>query len=282
MFKAVRDTFLGLGQRLAQSWRAMRPRRLAGLFLFEFAVVLLGVLAAQGLQTWSRERELDAYSTEAIARYEIELETGLETAFIWRAALPCMRDRVDTIMRQAGEQPMSADMLLRPGLWSSRVTPLSEEIEIRYRSATDQGRVAKFKDAATHVNRIDRLGDEIAGDWQQFLRIDPDRGQVRESDIAAVRDAAARIHSNLSSIGVSVDYLVTELLPYGLEPIVSLEDGVRRLPLRDCADFDRYGAIHRPEGDRMNSLERRRAPVANQDADRPGSGGEDADNEGEE
>ncbi len=265
MFKAIRDSFLGLGRRIGGSWRALRAGGAVRLFLFEFTVVLLGVLAAQGLQTWSRERELAAYSAEAISRYEAELATGLETAFLWQAALPCMRERVDAVMRQAGEETFPAELLIRPGLWSSRVTPLSEEVDTQFRRTAGQGRVAVFKDAATHVNRIDRMGEAIAGDWQQFLRIDPDLGPVRESDITAVRNAAAQIHSGLSNIGISVDYLITELAQYGMEPAASVEDGVRRLPLRDCSDFARYGAIHRPEGDRLNSLDRLRGQGAGAD-----------------
>jgi len=56
MFAAMRE---GLGR----AAHGMRERRTLGLFVFEFFVVVLGVLAAQGLQEWAKQREQQRTST---------------------------------------------------------------------------------------------------------------------------------------------------------------------------------------------------------------------------
>lgn len=65
MFAAVRS-----------AWSRAREKNLLGLFAFEFVVVVLGVLAAQAVQSWVQERERTQHADEE----RIRLEEGLSAA----------------------------------------------------------------------------------------------------------------------------------------------------------------------------------------------------------
>ena len=56
MFQAVR-AFFGSVARIGATLRTSKARRVATLFLFEFVVVVLGVLAAQLLQSAAADRQ---------------------------------------------------------------------------------------------------------------------------------------------------------------------------------------------------------------------------------
>lgn len=80
MFKAIRDSALVFGRRVGAGWHQIHQRKLVRLFLFEFIVVLLGVLTAQALSNWSGNRQIAERSEEALAKYRRDLADGRETA----------------------------------------------------------------------------------------------------------------------------------------------------------------------------------------------------------
>lgn len=90
MFQAVRESLAAALPR--------RGKRLAALFAFEFVVVLLGVLAAQVVQNWAREREVRRETLEARQRLERGYGDAIQFAAVWTAAMPCLRERVGEIM----------------------------------------------------------------------------------------------------------------------------------------------------------------------------------------
>lgn len=246
MFKAIRDSAAGFGTRIGAAWRDMRGRGMVRLFLFEFVVVLLGVLAAQALASWVSERNAQAEVLQAKDALEIELAASLATSQVWDAALPCLEARVMEVATRAsnGEQ-IPASLVARPTLYGSDLTPLGEGNSLRLNRLVGADAYQNYSAMIDHTNRIDRMSQAIAADWVQFSRVEPSMGPVREGDILAARDAAARIRSHLRSIAISINAIGVAGSRLGIEPEVALFDGQQVLPLTSCGQLSEEGAIYR-------------------------------------
>lgn len=94
MFAAITNRITSW-RRLVWSAEARRKlRHLVGLFLFEFVVVLLGVLAAQQLQVWVQDKEAHQRMLAEQARARVETARALQAARIWQVAGPCIDQRM--------------------------------------------------------------------------------------------------------------------------------------------------------------------------------------------
>ena len=80
MFAAIRG---GLGN----SMYRMRPRRMLGLFLFEFFVVVLGVLAAQVVQESVKEHDRQRHTEQELERLSQAYVGTQQAGVAWRAAI---------------------------------------------------------------------------------------------------------------------------------------------------------------------------------------------------
>jgi len=249
MFKAIRDSAWVFGRRVGTGWHQLHQRELVRLFLFEFIVVLLGVLTAQALSNWSGNRQIAGRSEEALAKYRRDLADGRETALFWIGAMPCLQQRVSTIMVRAGDgSDISADLARRPGLWSLIVEPLDVDTKLYARRIYGPDWLQKAGDAAKQVNRIDATLQSLAGRWMQFTRLDPANGKIREGDVLAARDAAAAIQADLRTIAISAYLTNVGLGEIGIESSHTVEDGTRRRPARNCGEIARAGQIAVPVG----------------------------------
>ncbi|HQR40536.1 MAG TPA: hypothetical protein PLF26_19290, partial [Blastocatellia bacterium] len=75
--------------------------RLAGLFVFEFVVVLLGVLAAQAVADWAEDRRL---AHEADVQFEQARQQAILAASVqkyWANVGPCLIERARTVASAA-------------------------------------------------------------------------------------------------------------------------------------------------------------------------------------
>ena len=115
-------------------WGGGRGKLTARLFVFEFVVVVVGVLAAQALANWvgtraEREagRRLFADATESARQLD-------RTLGYWQRFAPCLRSHVASISRAAANGgSMSGDAIGRPAV------PNPPEPQF---SADDWGRIA--------------------------------------------------------------------------------------------------------------------------------------------
>ena len=74
-------------------WNDGRGKITVRLFVFEFVVVVVGVLVAQALANWVQGRAAIREMEQAKARSAHEIAQSLEVALIWQAAVPCLRER---------------------------------------------------------------------------------------------------------------------------------------------------------------------------------------------
>ena len=80
MFQAVR-----------RWWRSGRRKNATRLFLFEFLVVVVGVLTAQGLADWVSERSEARAVRAENARIRYEIGRARQNARVWIAAIKLSR-----------------------------------------------------------------------------------------------------------------------------------------------------------------------------------------------
>ena len=255
MFQALRNSFLGFGHRIGHAWRDLHGRGMVRLFLFEFVVVMVGVLAAQGLQTWMAGRADEERADAAIARLDREIALALETGILWDAALPCMLERTDSIMRAAAERRvLPAAIYRRPGMWSSSVEPPAQDVVLAMRSRMREDEFGFYELAINHANRtVDRM-NELSRSWEQFSRLDPALGEAGPADFAAARDAGATIRSSLRSMRISIDILANVQRNLAIEPARSRDSRRNRIvsPITSCSQLDEGNSIFYTEPDSIH------------------------------
>ncbi|MEP7315833.1 MAG: hypothetical protein ABI667_03975 [Sphingomicrobium sp.] len=121
MFQAIREN-------MTRTLSGIDRRKLVGLFLFEFMVVLLGVLVAQWVADWAEERSDLAVMERAKSRMDDEISSAMANAQGWLVAIPCLDQQVSDVMRAAGgDQPLDPATLDRPGFRIPSVAPLAPE-----------------------------------------------------------------------------------------------------------------------------------------------------------
>jgi hypothetical protein len=195
MFKAVRENTDGADA----AFRHRRLQRTARLFLFEFVVVLLGVLAAQMLQNWAANREARHEARLAVEQTRRDIAGLAAITGFWERSAPCLIDHVTNIARiAAAGGTLSSQQIGRPALPTPDAAPWSDAT----RSAVEQNvGVAAVQDhdvnAVAPADIIRGYNREIASEWAVFGLLDPAFGQPSSLDRANVRLAAARVRTLL-------------------------------------------------------------------------------------
>jgi len=110
-------------------WGSGRGKVTARLFVFEFVVVVAGVLTAQALANWVATRAQDRVIQEENDRVRYEIGRASQNARIWAVAAPCLEQRVDAIIRTAsGDRELAQGELTAPQFMGYTVEPLPEDM----------------------------------------------------------------------------------------------------------------------------------------------------------
>ena len=86
--------FAALRQNLATAWQRLRQGNLAKLFVFEFVVVLLGVLSAQAVADWAGERAADRRAQGARQGAVGFIAESMHVAAEWDLQASCLADQM--------------------------------------------------------------------------------------------------------------------------------------------------------------------------------------------
>lgn len=229
MFQAVR-----------QYWTEGRGKLTARLFIFEFVVVVVGVLAAQWVADWAKERSDLAVLEQSRKRIEDQSSGAMANAQAWLVAIPCLDRQVSDIMRAAGSaRPPDPKMLDRPGFRIPIVDPFPTESVLRLIARYVSQEAQLYDSIKARVDHVATLSNRVAEQWMGLSILDPAFGTVREGDRVNARALASQIRSALRSIQISSEGLLDEAGQLGLKP-KDIEG--RRRP-RDCADIRASGTI---------------------------------------
>jgi len=234
MFHAVR-----------QWWSGGRGKVTARLFLFELVVVTLGVMLAQGLSDWNSNRSIQRQVEEERARLDFEVGRSYQAALVWKAAIPCLRDRVDLMLRavstDANLQPADTEFP-RSGAYSVEV--ISGDMARPFRDRYGSERTDIYALAINTGEAIDATVADIRSEWAKFELLGTDVGALNDADRATLRSAGVRIRWLLRLLAdrqVRIEEIAQQL---GIKPIGSGKAlAIPDVPIRQCAEIWRNGHI---------------------------------------
>lgn len=196
MFSAIREYFARPDD---PPLRRGRGRRLAALFVFEFVVVLFGVLAAQLLQDWFSARGDVRRAREAVAALDEETKRFATVAEYRLRAHKCETDRLErlTAVIRSGEAASEAE----------RATPIMPMPIVTEWSDSTRALVARHGSSRT-LNRYDALRllahmiserqRQLENQWADFRLLAPEVRSTQDRGVLAL--AAARSQGLLTMI----------------------------------------------------------------------------------
>lgn len=197
MFQAVR-AFFGSAARIGAMLRTSKARRVAALFLFEFIVVVLGVLAAQMLQTAAANRQSRNDAELSLERSEHEWRQMRAIASYWIGVAPCLERHVARIARIASEGgSMSIAEIGRPALPTPPATPWSDATVLAARRAFGETSYERYQELRAQVQLFASYNAQFAPDWAALGLLDSTFGTPSAVDRANVRLAAMRLRGQI-------------------------------------------------------------------------------------
>ncbi len=222
-------------------WTGGRGKVTARLFLFEFAVVVVGVLIAQALASWAQDRaEMVNMERERAALLK-EVSFRAAVAQGWQRAIPCIDNRMRTIMVSLGEgQPLSPDVLQRPGLYTIGGPPLNEDIMILLAQRHGDAEATTIRYNAEQVRKLDDKISRMINDWQGLALANPDNGPVGLGDRLEARKAAAGIRAALNGMLIDTRNILEDAKALGVTPAPRSDFRL----IRDCDDLWRTNRTH--------------------------------------
>lgn len=201
MFRAVRGFF----RPGSKSFRRLRFERAARLFLFEFVVVLLGVLAAQMLQDVVAERRSRGNAAFAYGQLQQNIANLKAIGNFWDRSAPCLIDHVKMIASAASAPRMlPANAIGRPALPTPEFTEWTEATRAAVEQRFGPQVVADHDSVGQQAQIILGFNREIASDWSAFPLLDERLGTASAEDRANVRLAAARALTQLKMLRFKV------------------------------------------------------------------------------
>ena len=187
MFRAVRHW-----------WSGGSGNTTLRLFLFEFAVVVVGVLAAQGLANWVGSRA----EREAGQRLFADAREGarqLDRTFsYWQRFAPCLRSHVASISRAAANgRSMTGDAIGRPAFPSPVEPQFSADDWRKIALVATPDMVQSLRGLQATANVHNAYSSEMARQWSTFRLLDPSLGAASQEDRSRVRASAMQVDSIL-------------------------------------------------------------------------------------
>lgn len=235
MFRAVR-----------QWWGNGRGKVTTRLFLFEFVVVVAGVLTAQALASWVAGRGEQRAVNDEDKRVRYEIGRARQVARIWSAAVPCLVKRVESIARQASTNgPVDVDQLKVPRFIGYTVEPLSPEMNREFHDRFGNERVDNYTVVTTASATLLTTYRDVRTGWNRFALLDPALGQPSAADRTTVRDVAVQLRSQLDLIRTAAEMIETTAAGLGVQPLTSDADFGAVVPVTDCNEVWSAGRIWR-------------------------------------
>lgn len=235
MFAAVRE-------RLGGAWRRLREGNLVRLFLFEFVVVLLGVLAAQWVADLAARRGAYAEMESERASFEEALARSGTIARGWKVVTPCLDDRMTLIMRaMADGSDLDPALLRRPALWGDFETSMSERSLRLYEKRYGKPRTEELTRTLGDMRNLNRRVESVILAWSPMALADASNGTPGPDDRIKVREAASEIKATLVGLNINADNIIDAARLLDVAP----DAATPGQPVADCAELWRTGISHR-------------------------------------
>jgi hypothetical protein len=229
-------------------WGSGRGKVSARLFLFEFVVVVAGVLTAQALASWVAGRAEQRAVSGEDKRVRYEIGRARQVAGVWSAAVPCLVQRVESVARQASTtDPIDADELKVPRFFGYTVEPVSADMDREFHAQFGNERVDNYAVIISASATIRDSYREVRREWDRLALLDPALGTPSGVDRSTVRDVAVQLRSQLELIRTAAQSIDSTAARLGIAPLTSGADFGAVLPVKYCSEIWRTGQIWREE-----------------------------------
>lgn len=228
-------------------WGSGRGKVTARLFIFELFVVIIGVLIAQGLANLVGDRATQRQVGEERVRLDFEIGRTRQASRGWKAAIPCLRQRVDALIdaTESNSRTLPEKDVAMPSGGYYTVEPISADIAraFRDRYGADRADAYFLANAVSH-----KVGDHIyeaREEWAKFGLLTLGQGRLNETDRAELRSAGIRLRWLLRTIEFqsrSLDELGEQL---NIGPIAGNTLGIPDTPVASCDEIWRNSNIYR-------------------------------------
>lgn len=221
-------------------WSEGSGQHTARLFVFELFVVIAGVLIAQGLANWVAERGQRSQMEDARRRARRQLADNLAYGLAWKAAIPCLDQRMQEVMRAEPERGIGAGLLERPRMAPFYASEIDNQSELLLRQRHGDLEADKLKQAIANISLAQNNVEGIIHAWGRLSLIDPNFGKPSDADRTVARAAAADVRAELRGLNFLIGELGTvagsiDVAPHTAAPI---------RPARDCGEMWRSGATY--------------------------------------
>lgn len=227
-------------------WGSGRGKVTARLFLFEFLVVVAGVLTAQALADWVSDRAEQRAVNEEDKRVRYEIGRARQVARLWSAATPCLNDRVERVARLAASgDPVDPNELKVPRFIGYTVEPFSSDMNREFHHRFGNERVDNYAVVTSASQTLVNTYREVRRGWDRFALLDPALGRSSPADRATVRDVAVQLRSQLDLIEASAEMIESTAAGLKISPLTSDADFGSVMPVTGCDEIWRTGRIWR-------------------------------------
>ena len=200
------------------------------LFLFEFFVILLGVLAAQGLQGWFADRNERRVALAATRTLDNNLRSLGLSAEIRDRTRACTLYRLQQIEAAIRERGVPVSSLSAPNEalvidfgWNSDIAPLVAE---HFDGATND----RYTNIALWADAFGRAQDAEQESWVRIGRLSGRFGAPTRDDYAAAKEGVSGAIAALRRVQFATINIRRNLAEAGLEPDLTGLEGNRRRP----------------------------------------------------
>jgi hypothetical protein len=227
-------------------WGSGRGKVTARLFLFEFLVVVAGVLTAQALANWVADRAEQRAVSEEDKRVRYEIGRARQVARLWAAATPCLVQRVENVARQAStNRTVDPGELKVPRFIGYTVEPFSPDMNREFHDRFGNERVDNYAVISSASTTLVNSYRDVRRGWDRFALLDPALGPTSAADRATVRDVAVQLRSQLDLIRASAEMIESTAAGLGIPPLTSDADFGAVMPVTSCTEIWRSGRIWR-------------------------------------
>ena len=231
-------------------WSGGRGKVTFRLFLFEFLVVVAGVLTAQSLANWVTAQQEDRAIREENERVRYEIGRARQVARIWMKAAPCLLERVDAVIRASSSGgELDAGQSATPLFLGYSVEPLNEDMRRAFGERFGVALVDNYALISTTSQSVGESFNLIRLGWDRFALMDSSLGPVAPADRAAVKDAAVQVRAHLARIKYRVGWIESTADRLGIPALTSDANMGSAQPVTNCGQIWQSGRVWGEGGD---------------------------------
>ena len=209
MFKALREYFARPEERPPIRGRG---RRLSALFLFEFVVVVLGVLAAQLLQDWFAARAEERRGREAVAAFEREAQQFATTSAFRVRTHECEAGRLRELVRLARSgSAATSEQRAMPMMPMPLITRWEEGTRTAVQRHADPELIQRYDGLLILATMMSERQRRLEDQWADFRLLDVESGPLQPEHRPTLTLAGARAMGLLYAIDMNAEIVVGNL-----------------------------------------------------------------------